>query len=124
MLQRYMNIKPPGDNDDERFRILGYQWRVLRFNDDTRQSAVKILAAYRESDPYSVCFMQQAHCLAVPCKVLLPFSHLKNTCLLCTYRSLIFYVIMLLIGLTFPKTTICIMLLFYDFIDVALVKLF
>ncbi|KAI4371919.1 hypothetical protein MLD38_010214 [Melastoma candidum] len=64
--QRYMNIKPPGYNEDERFRILGYQWRVLRFNDNTRQSAVKLLAAYRESDPFAVSCMQQANCLAVP----------------------------------------------------------
>ncbi|XP_059632303.1 uncharacterized protein LOC132274947 [Cornus florida] len=63
--QRYAEIHP-GFEHDERFRILGYQWRTLRFNDETRQSTVKIMAAYRESDPESVCFMQQAHCLAVP----------------------------------------------------------
>lgn len=69
--QRYAEIHPDCESNVP-FRILGYQWRTLRFNDDTRQSAVKIMAAYRESDPGSVCFMQQAHCLAVPCK----FCHL------------------------------------------------
>lgn len=58
----------PGSDPNERFRVLGYQWRVLRFNDDTRQSTVKIMATYRESEPHSVRFMQQANCLAVPCK--------------------------------------------------------
>lgn len=65
--QRFADIHPSyGAN--ERFRVLGYQWRTLRFNDDTRQSTVKIMAACRESQPGSVCFMQQAHCLAIPCK--------------------------------------------------------
>ncbi|XP_047317564.1 uncharacterized protein LOC124921010 [Impatiens glandulifera] len=50
----------------ERFKILGYQWRNLHFNDDTRQSTAKIMAAYRESDPGSVFIMQQANCLPVP----------------------------------------------------------
>ncbi|RVW90081.1 hypothetical protein CK203_035873 [Vitis vinifera] len=59
---------------------------VLRFNDETRQSTAKIMAAYRESDPGSVFIMQQANCLAVPCKylhffwIILPqLLFLKNT---------------------------------------------
>lgn len=60
----------PGSENNEKFRILGYQWRVLCFNDETRQSTAKIMAAYRESDPGSVFIMQQANCLAVPCKYL------------------------------------------------------
>ncbi|XP_057959992.1 uncharacterized protein LOC131152249 isoform X2 [Malania oleifera] len=56
----------PGSGQSEQFRILGYQWRVLRFNDDTRQSTVKIMAVDRESNPGSVFIMPQAHCLAVP----------------------------------------------------------
>nr|QTZ19417.1 S-adenosyl-L-methionine-dependent methyltransferases superfamily [Bixa orellana] len=63
--QRYAEIKP-GYEQNGHFRILGYQWRVLRFNDNTRQSTVKIMAAYREAEPHSLYFMQQAHCLAVP----------------------------------------------------------
>ncbi|KAF6156414.1 hypothetical protein GIB67_009072 [Kingdonia uniflora] len=51
---------------NEHFTILGYQWRTLRFNDFTRQSTVKIMAAYRQSDPSSIFFMQQPHILAVP----------------------------------------------------------
>ncbi|PKA65121.1 hypothetical protein AXF42_Ash013242 [Apostasia shenzhenica] len=51
---------------DEQLKILGYQWRVLRFNDDTRQSTVKVMAAYRAADPASLYLMQQPHCLAVP----------------------------------------------------------
>ncbi|XP_020692257.2 uncharacterized protein LOC110106647 [Dendrobium catenatum] len=64
--ERYAKIHPELNNHDEFFRILGYQWRVLRFNDDTRQSTVKIMAAYREADPASLYVMQQPHCLAVP----------------------------------------------------------
>ncbi|KAK6914154.1 hypothetical protein RJ641_021475 [Dillenia turbinata] len=67
--QRYMEIHP--SHEKRNFRILGYQWRVLRFNDNTRQSTVKLMAA--ESDLGSVWFMPQAHCLAVPCK----FHHLN-----------------------------------------------
>ncbi|KAL5702458.1 hypothetical protein ACHQM5_027676 [Ranunculus cassubicifolius] len=63
--QRYAEICPENAHND-RFRVLGYQWRVLRFNDFTRQSAVKIMAACRTSDPSSVCIMQQPHILAVP----------------------------------------------------------
>lgn len=65
--QRFKEIHP-GYDHNVRYRILGYQWRVLRFNDNTRQSTVKLMAAYDDSDPGSVFFMQQAHCLAVPCK--------------------------------------------------------
>lgn len=68
--QRYAEVRP-GYEQRERFRILGYQWRALRFNEDTRQSAVKVMAAYKESEPSSICLMQQPHCLAVPCKLLL-----------------------------------------------------
>lgn len=63
--QRYSEIHP-GCQRNGTFRIIGYEWRALRFNTETRQSAVKIMAACRESDPGSVYFMQQAHCLAVP----------------------------------------------------------
>ncbi|GLU08235.1 hypothetical protein SLE2022_251590 [Rubroshorea leprosula] len=63
--QRYAQIHP-GYEQDQPFRILGYQWRVLRFNDNTRQSTVKIMAAYRETEPGSIFLMQQSHCLAVP----------------------------------------------------------
>lgn len=57
----------PSSECGQHLRILGYQWRVLRFNDDTRQSAVKVMAAYQETKPETVYFMQQPHCLAVPC---------------------------------------------------------
>lgn len=63
--QRYAELCP-GCKNGERFGILGYQWRVLRFNDNTRQSTAKVMAAYRESKPESIFLMQQAHCLAVP----------------------------------------------------------
>ncbi|KAK2967908.1 hypothetical protein RJ640_010518 [Escallonia rubra] len=63
--QRYAETHPGCAHNGE-FRILGYQWRTLRFNDDTRQSTVKIMAANTKSDPRTVHFMQQAHCLAVP----------------------------------------------------------
>ncbi|XP_052208402.1 uncharacterized protein LOC127812115 isoform X2 [Diospyros lotus] len=65
-LQKRYQETDPGHKHNEHFRILGYQWRTLRFNDTTRQSTVKIMAACRELDPGSICFMQQAYCLAVP----------------------------------------------------------
>lgn len=64
--KRYKKIYP-GHEHEGNFRILGYQWRNLHFNDDTRQSTVKIMAAYRDSHPGSIYLMQQAECLAVPC---------------------------------------------------------
>ncbi|KAK6138763.1 hypothetical protein DH2020_027491 [Rehmannia glutinosa] len=63
--QRYAEMCP-GFKHHGRFRVSGYEWRTLHFNDHTRQSTVKVLAAYREDEPGSLCFMQQAHCLAVP----------------------------------------------------------
>lgn len=57
----------PRDEQEGNFRILGYQWRNLHFNEETRQSTVKIMAAYRDSAPGSIYLMQQAECLAVPC---------------------------------------------------------
>lgn len=62
--QRCAEICP--DSEHEQLKVLGYQWRVLRFNDVTRQSAVKVLAACKASDPGSVYYMQQGYCLAVP----------------------------------------------------------
>lgn len=67
--KRYMEINT-GSEDNNQFRILGYQWRTLHFNDQTRQSTAKIMAGYKKSDPDSVFFMQQANCLAVPCNLL------------------------------------------------------
>ncbi|CAN8324249.1 unnamed protein product [Cochlearia groenlandica] len=74
--RRYMEIMmmiSDGENynmkkkKNERFKILGYQWRSLRFNEDTRQSTVKVMAACSESEEHSsVFYMQQPHCLAVP----------------------------------------------------------
>ncbi|KAM4117007.1 hypothetical protein ACB094_02G092900 [Castanea mollissima] len=65
--ERYAEVCPgSGSGNEERFRILGYQWRALRFNDDTRQSTVKVMSLYRQSEPASICLMQQPHCLAVP----------------------------------------------------------
>ncbi|GMI69875.1 hypothetical protein like AT4G13330 [Hibiscus trionum] len=63
--QRYGEIYP-GHEESGNFKILGYQWRVLRFNDNTRQSTVKIMAAYRETEPGSICIMQQPQCVAIP----------------------------------------------------------
>ncbi|XAR48921.1 hypothetical protein NMG60_11031910 [Bertholletia excelsa] len=63
--QRYRKAQP-GHECDEHFTILGYQWRTLRFNDNTHQSTVKIMAACGDSDPGSVYIMQQAYCLVVP----------------------------------------------------------
>ncbi|MQL81321.1 hypothetical protein Taro_013795 [Colocasia esculenta] len=67
--QRYVEIHPESDPSTQ-LSILGYQWRVLRFNNITRQSTAKVMAAYRKSDPGSLYVMQQPHCLAVPCKFL------------------------------------------------------
>ncbi|KAL3828298.1 hypothetical protein ACJIZ3_017100 [Penstemon smallii] len=63
--QRYAEIYP-GLKHDGRFRVSGYQWRTLHFNDYTRESTVKVMAAYKEDEPGSLRIMQQAHCLAVP----------------------------------------------------------
>lgn len=66
--QRYEETQLCRSEPQERLRVLGYQWRVLRFNDNTRQSTVKVMACYPESEPGSIYLMQQPYCLAVPCK--------------------------------------------------------
>ncbi|XP_049344527.1 uncharacterized protein LOC125808902 [Solanum verrucosum] len=63
--KRYEKMYPEHEQEGD-FRILGYQWRNLHFNEETRQSTVKIMAAYRDSHPGSIYLMQQAECLAVP----------------------------------------------------------
>lgn len=62
---RYKEIMGRRD-DGDKYKILGYQWRSLRFNDDTRQSTVKVMAASTSLQPCSIFYMQQPHCLAVP----------------------------------------------------------
>lgn len=71
--QRYAEIFPGLKHKGE-LRVIGYEWRTLHFNDYTRESTVKIMAAYKEEEPGSLCFMQQAHCLAVPCNSIKLFS--------------------------------------------------
>ncbi|KAJ4827961.1 hypothetical protein Tsubulata_009488 [Turnera subulata] len=43
----------------ERFKVVGFEWRTLYFNEKRNQSKVKVMAAYRESEPGSVFLMQQ-----------------------------------------------------------------
>lgn len=69
-LQQRCKDLHPRYGDGGNLRVLGYQWRVLRFNDVTRQSTAKVMAAYWENKPESVYLMQQPHCLAVPCTFL------------------------------------------------------
>ncbi|CAH9103814.1 unnamed protein product [Cuscuta europaea] len=64
--ERYHEIHSGDSKHQANFKILGYQWCALRFNEDTRQSTVKVMAFYRESDPDSILLMQQPHCLAIP----------------------------------------------------------
>ncbi|KMS95597.1 hypothetical protein BVRB_006860 [Beta vulgaris subsp. vulgaris] len=63
--KRYAEVRSDTKHE-QHFKVLGYQWRVLRFNEFTRQSAVKVMAAFEVSDPSSVYYMQQPHVLAVP----------------------------------------------------------
>lgn len=49
-----------------RVRILGFQWRVLRFNSMTRESVAKVMSVYIDTDPSCLFLMQQPHCLAFP----------------------------------------------------------
>lgn len=69
-LQQRCEEVHPGYGDGGILRVLGYQWRVLRFNDDTRQSTAKVMLAYNQNKPDLVYLMQQPHCLAVPCTLL------------------------------------------------------
>ncbi|KAL8171404.1 hypothetical protein V2J09_023208 [Rumex salicifolius] len=64
--ERYAELNPNSTGDHDKLRVLGYQWRVLRFNGNTRQSAVKVMAASNESEPGSLYLAQQGLCLAVP----------------------------------------------------------
>ncbi|RAL38344.1 hypothetical protein DM860_002322 [Cuscuta australis] len=64
--ERFAELHPGYNGHHENFKILGYQWRALRFNEETRQSTVKVMSFYRKSDPDSLFLMQQPHCLAIP----------------------------------------------------------
>ncbi|CAJ2677452.1 unnamed protein product [Trifolium pratense] len=65
-LQQRCEEAHPGYGNEGNLRVLGYQWRALRFNDDTRQSTTKVMLTCRENKPELVYLMQQPHCLAVP----------------------------------------------------------
>lgn len=58
----------PESASSDQFKVLGYQWRVMRFNDHTRQSTAKVMTCYRTSGQRSLFLMQQPHVLAVPCE--------------------------------------------------------
>ncbi|CAM8927106.1 unnamed protein product [Rhodiola kirilowii] len=62
----------------EQFMILGYEWRSLKFNDDTRQSTVKVMSACSESYPDYPFLMQLPHCLATPFRSSVIFADLKS----------------------------------------------
>ncbi|KAG6547958.1 hypothetical protein Mapa_010779 [Marchantia paleacea] len=49
---------------DSSFEILGYEWRVLRFNTITRQSVAKVMAVGTGGDAEKVVFLQQPNCIA------------------------------------------------------------
>uniref|UniRef100_A0A453CEW7 S-adenosyl-L-methionine-dependent methyltransferase superfamily protein n=1 Tax=Aegilops tauschii subsp. strangulata TaxID=200361 RepID=A0A453CEW7_AEGTS len=63
--ERNLAIYPESSGADQ-FKILGYQWRVMRFNDHTRQSTAKVMACYRFGGDRALYSMQQPNCLAVP----------------------------------------------------------
>jgi hypothetical protein len=65
--ERNAKLYPESAGADQ-FKILGYQWRVMRFNDHTRQSTAKVMTCYRTGSLRSLYLMQQPHCLAVPCE--------------------------------------------------------
>ncbi|BBN10926.1 hypothetical protein MPTK1_5g07620 [Marchantia polymorpha subsp. ruderalis] len=49
---------------DSSLKILGYEWRVLRFNSITRQSVAKVMAVGTGEDAQKVVFLQQPNCIA------------------------------------------------------------
>uniref|UniRef100_A0A8I6WFX3 Uncharacterized protein n=1 Tax=Hordeum vulgare subsp. vulgare TaxID=112509 RepID=A0A8I6WFX3_HORVV len=63
--ERNLAMYPESSGADQ-FKILGYQWRVMRFNDHTRQSTAKVMACYRSGGDRALYSMQQPNCLAVP----------------------------------------------------------
>ncbi|CAN6235594.1 unnamed protein product [Urochloa humidicola] len=63
--ERNARLYPKSAGADQ-FKILGYQWRVMRFNDHTRQSTVKVMTCYRTSGQRSLFLMQQPHVLPAP----------------------------------------------------------
>lgn len=93
-LQQRCKEVHPGNGDGGKFKVLGYQWRVLRFNDVTRQSTAKVMAACRENMPGVVYLMQQPHCLAVPCTFTnqfdYEFKYNRSDGILSTRVSLVF----------------------------------
>ncbi|CAL1356011.1 unnamed protein product [Linum trigynum] len=65
-LQERYAAAHPSHQKKGRLKMLRYQWRTLHFNETTRQSTAKVMAAYHDLKPGSMFLMQQPHCLAVP----------------------------------------------------------
>jgi len=72
--ERNARLYPESASSDQ-FKVLGYQWRVMRFNDHTRQSTAKVMTCYRTSGQRSLFLMQQPHVLAVPCEFTCTILH-------------------------------------------------
>lgn len=49
-------------------KVLGYEWRVLRFNAITRQSVAKVMAVSNDKNPSEVFLVQQPNCIAFECE--------------------------------------------------------
>lgn len=50
------------------WKVVGYEWRVLRFNSVTRQSVAKIMAVSNDKSPSEVFLIQQPNCIAFECE--------------------------------------------------------
>ncbi|CAK9192328.1 unnamed protein product [Sphagnum troendelagicum] len=63
-LQQRWEREVKAGKDDESFRVMGFEWRVLRFNTVTRQSVAKVMLVAKDGDPSQLYFMQQPNCVA------------------------------------------------------------
>lgn len=67
-LQQRWEREVKAGKDDESFRVMGFEWRVLRFNTVTRQSVAKVMLVAKDGDPSQLYFMQQPNCVAFECE--------------------------------------------------------
>eukprot|EP00897_Mesotaenium_endlicherianum_P002135 jgi/Mesen1/194/ME1137539C07539 len=56
-----------GTPEEEGGAVLGHEWRVLRFNEVTRQSVARVASVWAPGSPQGVIRRQQPNCLAFEC---------------------------------------------------------
>lgn len=93
--QQESETEGKGFSNEGFYQLLGYEWRVLRFNSVTRQSVAKVKAlatiageVVLQQQPNCIAFECMSYCLIVPLRDNVYLQTLSNYILLLRMRLL------------------------------------